>query len=118
MRADYLRRRHDNPDEAGAEYRELLDAYDRAGLPLERVLTRLGCAAWLLARGQLDEAESVLAVAQEVIRQSGLLGLAADGWALALAIARRQGNEERRAAASGERQRCIERTGIIGPSRP
>jgi tetratricopeptide (TPR) repeat protein len=118
MRADYLRRVHNNPDEAGAEYRQLLEAYDRAGLPLERVLVRLGYGWWLLGWGRLDEAEAVCAVAGDVTRQVGLAGLAADAWALALAISQRQGDEEKRAAALSERERWQQRTGILGPVRP
>ncbi|HEY7156371.1 MAG TPA: hypothetical protein VH575_20560, partial [Gemmataceae bacterium] len=60
MRADYLRVLG-NPDgtDLDAEYRELLDAYDRGGLPFERALTRLSFAAWVLSRGQMEQAERV-----------------------------------------------------------
>jgi tetratricopeptide (TPR) repeat protein len=118
MRADYLRRTQNNPDEAGEEYRQLLEAYDRAGLPWERVLTRLGHVAWLLSRDQVDEAEAVCSVAQGVIAQFDLAGLAADTASAAAAIAGRRGDEPKRAAALGEARRWRERTGILGPSRP
>jgi hypothetical protein len=70
MRADYLRVRG-NADgvDLGVEYRELLEAYDRGGLPFERALTRLGYAAWLLDQGQADQAKKVNGVALDLARQ-------------------------------------------------
>jgi hypothetical protein len=109
MRADYLRRMHDNPEEPGVEYAALLDAYDRAGLPLERVLTRLGYTCWLLDRGQLAEAAAVHKVTQEVIHQVGLAGLAADGWAVAERIAVQQGDEIGMRSAREELRRYRDR---------
>jgi hypothetical protein len=118
MRADYLRRMDGNPDELAEEYPALLEAYDRAGLPWERVLTRLGYARWLLDRDRPGESDAVHAVTQDLIAQTGLTGLAMDGLALAERIAVRLRIADRADAARESRQRCAEVTGILGPARP
>ncbi len=51
-----------------AEYEELVEAYDRAGLPLERAMTRLSYAALLLQRNETGRAEAVLKVALALAR--------------------------------------------------
>lgn len=103
MRADY-RRVCDNADDLGGEYRELLDAYERGGLPFERVLTRLSYARWLLSRGEADEARAVNAVALEVCRRHGMAILEIDALELA-------GESE-----AAKRLRAAR--GYHGPSRP
>jgi tetratricopeptide (TPR) repeat protein len=118
MRADYLRRTAGNPDELGEEYPALLDAYDRAGLPWERALTRLSYATWLLDRDRPEEGGAVHAVTQDLIALAGLIGLAMDGWTLAERIAVCLGEEDTAAAAHESRQRRAEATGIMGPARP
>lgn len=62
MRLDYLRITASAAD-LGPAYRELLDAYDKAGLPFERVLTRLSYARWL---GKTEEAASIVATALQI----------------------------------------------------
>ncbi len=57
MRLDYLRVVEQRAD-LGNDYRELLDAYDRGGLPFERVLTRLSYGRWLLSCGDKEQALS------------------------------------------------------------
>jgi hypothetical protein len=91
MRADYLRvvGSADNIDPE-AEYRELLEAYDRGGLPFERALTRLRYAAWLLDHKQNKQAANVARVALELARQHGMRILEADSLALLAACARLQ----------------------------
>jgi hypothetical protein len=100
MRADYLRL-HGGAEAAslGTDYRALLEAYDRGGLPFERVLTRLSYARWLLAHDQRDEAHAVAAAAVVVCRRHGLALLELD----ALEIQDAGLRQERRTA---------------GPSRP
>lgn len=79
MRADYVRIRGGaDLADLGAEYRELMEAYDRGGLPLERVLTRLGYARWLLAQQQAAEAAAVLSTALDVSRRHSLTLLEID----------------------------------------
>jgi hypothetical protein len=80
MQADYRRVTEPGPpDDLGAVYEALLEAYDRGGLPYERCLTRLGYARWLLARGELEAAAAVNAVTREVAQRHGMRILEADG---------------------------------------
>ncbi len=62
MWADYRLVREPGADLTG-EYQELVEAYDRAGLPLERAQTRLSYAALLLDRKDAPGAEGVLRAA-------------------------------------------------------
>ena len=71
MRADHLRVTG-NGGNLGGEYREILDAYERGGMPFERALTRLSYARWLLAAANDCEARAVNAVALEVCRRHGM----------------------------------------------
>ena len=72
MRLDYLRVRGEDSIDLGKEYRELLDAYDRGGLPFERALTRLSYGRWLLARQEREQARAVNAAALELCRRFGM----------------------------------------------
>jgi hypothetical protein len=94
MRADFLQFAG-NPEnvDLASEYRELLEAYDRGGLPFERTLTRLRFASWLLARGDLDQAEYVNRVALNLARHYAMRTLEADSLTLAAAISRRRGDQ-------------------------
>jgi hypothetical protein len=88
MRADYLRVvGSDESVDLGSEYRELLEAYDRGGLPFERALTRLSFATWLLARGETDQAQNVNRAALDLARQYTMRIVEADALALQDAIA-------------------------------
>jgi hypothetical protein len=95
MRADHLQFAG-NPEKVdlASEYRELLEAYDRGGLPFERALTRLRFASYLLAQGALGQAESVNRVALDLARQHTMCILEADSLTLAAAIARGRGDQE------------------------
>jgi hypothetical protein len=84
MQADYRRVTADRPpDDLGAVYEALLEAYDRGGLPYERCLTRLGYVRWLLSRGRDAEARAVNAVTREVARRHEMRIVEADAGALA-----------------------------------
>jgi hypothetical protein len=65
-----------------AEYEDLLEAYDRAGLPFERALTRLSQARRLLSQGETAAAQRVAAEALDLARQYAMPILAADACAL------------------------------------
>ena len=94
MRLDYLRSRGEflpSPSgsgvvgegvDLGKEYRELLEAYDRGGLPFERVLTRLSYGRWLLTQKEAEQARAVNAVALELCRRFGMTLLEIDCLAL------------------------------------
>ncbi|MGL4552745.1 MAG: hypothetical protein ACRC33_16340, partial [Gemmataceae bacterium] len=93
IRAD-VRRVSDPGVDLRGEYRTLIEAYDRAGLPYERALTRLSLAAHC-GEG-LDEALGL-------VERYGLDGLAVDAWAL-------------KGDAAKERE-WRGRTGVVGPAR-
>lgn len=79
MRADYLSvvGGSDNRKLDG-EYRQLLEEYDRAGMPFERALTRLRYAAWLQRQGEAEQADRINQAALELAREHGMLILEAD----------------------------------------
>ena len=81
MRLDYLRVCGGGND-LGKEYRDLLEAYDRAGMPFERVLTRLSYARLLLTLGGSAQARAVNAVSLELCRRFGMTRLETDCHAL------------------------------------
>lgn len=117
MAADARRVQGGPGSDLDAEYRQLLDAYDRSGLPYERVLTRLSHAAFLRVAGRIDEAATVNSEAQAVVEQARLGGLRADVLEQAAALAVIQGRpdvEECGPQATAWRQA----TGILGPARP
>jgi hypothetical protein len=119
MRADYLRVSAPAPPEGlGAVYEELVEAYDRGGMPYERALSRLGYARWLLARGRLSEAATVNAVTLDLAGKYLMYIVAADVWGLEAEAARRRGDSARAEAAPGEEARLREGTGYRGCNRP
>ena len=67
----------------GKEYRELLEAYDRGGVPFERVLTRLSYARLLLSEGKSEQARAVNTVSLELCQRFGMTLLKLDAQALA-----------------------------------
>ncbi len=82
MRADYLSVTAPDTPGLDAEYGDLLEAYDRAGLPFERTLTRLRYARRLLSQSQSDAARRVAAEALDLARQYAMPILAAEAEAL------------------------------------
>jgi hypothetical protein len=110
MRADYLRATG-APESAalGREYAELMEAYDRGGLPYERALVRLSYARWLMGCGRREEAEAVNAVTRELARRHGMAIVEADAWELAASW---------REASAAEASRLRARVGYVGPGRP
>jgi hypothetical protein len=78
MRLDYLRLHGDHSIDLGAEYRELLDAYDRGGLPFERVLTRLSYGRWLQGQGDMEQCRAIGAAALEICLRFGMAILEED----------------------------------------
>ncbi len=78
MRADYLRVTGGPSAELETEYRDLMEAYDRAGLPFERCLTRLSETRRRLACGDAEAARATAAEALELARHYAMPLLAAD----------------------------------------
>jgi hypothetical protein len=108
MRADYLRVTGQGTD-LGREYREILDGYERGGLPYERVLTRLSYARWLLGSGKSEEARAINTGTLDLCRRHSMAVHEID--ALELAVG--PGSEESRGLAAMLR----ERRGFRGPVR-
>jgi tetratricopeptide (TPR) repeat protein len=77
MRADYLRVT-DAHSKLGAEYRDILAAYDRGGLPYERGMTRLGYGRWLLEHGRGEEAITMLRGTLDLARRHNMAVLEID----------------------------------------
>jgi hypothetical protein len=71
IRADYVRITADRPD-LGIEYRDILEEYDRGGLPYERALTRLGYGRWLLGHGRAEEAAAMIRGTMDLARRHGM----------------------------------------------
>ncbi len=71
MRADFFRVTT-NEATLGAEYREIIEAYDQGGLPYERALTRLSYGRWLLMQENPDEARTMARGALELARRHGM----------------------------------------------
>ena len=110
MRADYLRVTAGVTPELETEYRDLLEAYDRAGLPFERCLTRLSQARWQLTGGDPLAARRTATAARELARQYAMPILEADAWEVML------DDGDPGAAAEAERLRTA--AGFCGPTRP
>ena len=77
MRLDYLRIRGEAGD-LGKPYRALMDAYDRGGLPFERVLARLSYSRWLFKRNDVDGAGVIISSTLEICRRFGMKRLESD----------------------------------------
>jgi hypothetical protein len=77
MRADYRRVMEGNPANLGEEYTDLIEEYDRGGLPWERALTRLSYSRWLAVHGRKD-AHSVAATALGLARRYRMRVIEAD----------------------------------------
>ena len=77
MKLDYLRMRGEGGD-LGKAYRNLLEAYDRGGLPFERVLTRLSYGRWLRVENHDQLAHSVESMRLEICRRYDMKELEID----------------------------------------
>jgi hypothetical protein len=69
MRADYLRLSGEPPPDLTETYSNLIEEYDRGGLPWERALTRLSQARLLVSRGVREEAQARGAEALQLARR-------------------------------------------------
>jgi hypothetical protein len=117
MRADYLRITQPEADLDGV-YRELVEGYDRGGLPWERTVARLGQARWLMAAGRTAEAQAVNEAALETARRHGMRVAEADAWHVAEQSARLRNDEVGAAHAAAEAARLRDVIGYKGQTRP
>ena len=117
MQADFLRLTEPS-SELGAEYEAILDAYDRAGLPLERALTSVSYARWLLDRDDLDRAEGLLKGALSLADAYGMKIVASDAWRQWAKVHHQRGNRRAEAEAEERAKGIGEQTGSRVPVRP
>jgi hypothetical protein len=117
MQADYLRLTATSPPDLGSRYVALLEAYDRAGLPYERALTRLSYARWLLRTGRAEEARRINTTTSELAARFGMRIVEAETWEIAgdAAMALQETAESRRVRKMVRHLR--HRGGYNGPPR-
>lgn len=72
LRADFLRLSPSPFADLRSEFEFLVDAYDRGGLPFERVLTRLSFARLLSDQQYLQQAEELLRQAAQLCARHGM----------------------------------------------
>jgi hypothetical protein len=118
MRADHARVTVGPSDDLAEEYPALIDEYDRAGLPVERALTRLSFVALLLARGEAARAAECHAVTLALVKQASLGGLEGDGWGWQSRIAGELGDLGAQQEAARRAVAAQGRLGGRGPGRP
>ena len=103
MQTDWRRNSQPAADLDG-EYRSLAEAFDRAGMPSERAIVRLGHARWLQQHRRADEAQQVAPAAVDLARRFTMSIVLADALEFAGSVA-----ESREV-----RNQC----GCRGPARP
>jgi hypothetical protein len=119
MRADYRRATgNGTTEELEPEYRALVAAYDRGGLPYERALVRLSFARWLSTRGQLDQAVPLVAVAATLARRHRMPIIEVDALELEAAAAQQGRDAAQTAAVLQKARRQRVSIGYTGPQRP
>jgi hypothetical protein len=117
MQADYLRLTLTPVPDLAARYTALLEAYDRAGLPYERALTRLSCSRWLLQTGRPEEARSVNSVTLELAHRFAMASIEAETWAVDRDAAQALGDMAAELRAAEEVTRLRNRCGYFGAAR-
>jgi hypothetical protein len=117
MRADYLRITQPKAD-LSKLYEDLIDAYDRGGLPWERCLTRLGFARWLLARGDLRAAEEINRATLSTTQRHGMRIVEADAWTLHAVLFTQSSRHQEAAHATAAAERLRLQAAYRGASRP
>lgn len=98
-----------------AEYRQLVEDYERGGLPWERSLGQLSYARWLAAQGDAPQAERAAHGALELAQRQAMPILAADAWEVLADIA---ADPVQKTHAQRAAQEWRQRVGYVGPGRP
>jgi tetratricopeptide (TPR) repeat protein len=98
-------------------YRDLIEAYDRAGLAVERVLARLGFTRWLIEQRAWSEAAGVNAVSNDLSARHAMPILEADARILEAELARRRGDQNAAQVADARAARLRADCGYHGPAR-
>jgi hypothetical protein len=118
MKIDYSRVCRVAPPSPEAPLREIVQAYDAAGLPWERCLARLSLARELAGSGRGAEGLELADAAASLARQSGFPVLLRDALAIQEELAQGLGQPRAAADAAREAQEIVESTGCRGPVRP
>lgn len=119
MLADHRRcTKQESPGDLAKLYADVLDGYDRGGLPWERALTRLSQARWLLGEGKIEEVDSVNQVTLEIAQRYAMPIHEADAWRIEGDLARGRGDRSRAEEADARERGIRDRIGYRGPERP
>ena len=117
LRADHARLLGTSDSDAlERAFRVLLEQYDKAGLPFERVVTRLSWGRWLLSGQRLEEASDQAKTAAGLCERFRMAVLEIDAWELAR-DARRAGGDEDEAGEIRIKEARHARH-YLGPARP
>src|SRR5262249_20570344 len=104
--------------ELGREYENLIEAYDRGGLPYERALVRLSYARWLMGRGRWDDAVAVNAFALRLAQRHAMRVMEVDAWELGAELAVRLPERSAAEGMTALAEKSRSETGYWGPGRP
>jgi hypothetical protein len=118
LQADHLRRSPAAAPEARPRYEALIEAYDQAGLPFERALTRLSLAADLLHRSDLAAAEIVLGQTLELARRYRLRVIECDACEYRARLSQVRGDAREAGRWQAQSRQVRQEIGYHGPTRP
>ncbi|HEV8061671.1 MAG TPA: ATP-binding protein [Gemmataceae bacterium] len=118
MQIDYSRKSRKEQVEIEEALRRILEAYDAAGLPWERCLTRLSLARWLADQGRLKESNEVTNAIENLANQHGFVILLRDALSLKADVALAQGLTALSLETRGQARLVADSIGCLGPTRP
>src|SRR5690606_22125850 len=99
-------------DQFDSEFRQLMEEYDRGGLPYERALMRLSFARWLTSQGDNQSAAKALQTALDLARRHDMKIIAADALEMLAEV------DLVACAGKGEAETLRQATGYFAPCRP
>ncbi|MFO0880145.1 MAG: ATP-binding protein [Gemmataceae bacterium] len=102
----------------GSRYQVLTSEFDQAGLPVERLLTRLSHIALCYSLGDWTSAQTIIDQAIRLVETSHLPGLEPDVWAWQAELCRGCGDSAGEARARVRYQELRLSGPLQGPSRP
>ncbi len=115
MQIDYSRKTRKEQVEIEKPLRRILAAYDAAGLPWERCLTRLSLARWLADQRRFEEANEVCNGIENLANQFGFVILLRDAHALKGDVALAQGLTALGLESRDRAQLIADSIGCFGP---
>jgi hypothetical protein len=118
MRLDYQRTSAPDAPSLDADYPRLVEEYDRAGLPYERCLTRLGYARCLLRCGRWARADEINAATKHISGRHGMRVVAADALELEAIAAEQRGDRSAARKARAARSQLRDSCKAFGHARP